>query len=208
MFFRYVIGGGAAFAITFGLFLLMQSLIAMAEPELDKNIRGRVIDFVRLHRAEATQLKKRELPQKVSSKSTPKTPQMTMPTTSGGVGGGEAISIAAPEVETNLKLAGTPSLSGASSDADIIPLVRVQPTYPHRAAEKRIEGWVQVEFTISSTGSVKNPRVLDAKPPGIFDRAALRAIKKWKYKPKIENGVAVERYHVKVQLTFELQTNE
>ena len=59
-------------------------------------------------------------------------------------------------------------------------------------------------FPISKKGTVKRPRVIDARPPGVFDRAALQAIKKWKYKPKIMNGVPVETVGVQVKLTFKL----
>jgi len=63
---------------------------------------------------------------------------------------------------------------------------------------------VAVEFTISKTGTVKNPRVIGNYPNSVFDREALKAIRKWKYNPKIENGEPVERPGVKVRLTFEL----
>jgi protein TonB len=73
-----------------------------------------------------------------------------------------------------------------------------------RASERGIEGWVEVEFTISKTGTVKNPVVMNSHPSSIFDRSALKAIRKWKYNPKIEDGEAVERSGVKVRLKFEL----
>jgi protein TonB len=72
------------------------------------------------------------------------------------------------------------------------------------AAQRRIEGWVIVEFNISVVGRVKDAKVVSAEPPRIFDREALRAIRKWKYKPKVENGVAVERKGIRVKLTFTL----
>jgi protein TonB len=78
-----------------------------------------------------------------------------------------------------------------SADSGVVPLVRVKPTYPMRAASRHIEGWVKIEFTVSPSGTVANARVVDASPPGIFDEAALDAIKEWKFKPKIENGAAV-----------------
>ena len=55
------------------------------------------------------------------------------------------------------------------------------------------EGWVEVEFTITEVGTVKDPKVIDAKPPRIFNREAIRAILKWKFKPRVVDGVAVER---------------
>ena len=55
------------------------------------------------------------------------------------------------------------------------------------------EGWVKIEFTITETGTVKSPRVIDAEPPRVFNREAIRAILKWKFKPRVVDGVAVER---------------
>ena len=81
---------------------------------------------------------------------------------------------------------GNPGLGQPSSG--LIPIVTSKPRYPLRAQSRNIEGWVVVEFTITPTGSVIDAKVTDAKPEGTFDRAALNAIVKWKFKPKIENG--------------------
>ena len=80
-----------------------------------------------------------------------------------------------------------------TSEGDIIPLVVIRPMYPRDAAMKGIEGWVKVEFIITEIGTVKDPKVIDAEPPRIFNRAALRAILKWKFKPRVVDGIAVER---------------
>ena len=84
-------------------------------------------------------------------------------------------------------------------------MVRVDPQYPIRAADRGVEGWVELEFTISESGAVKEAKVIAAKPKGVFNRAALRAIKRWKYNPKVEDGVAVERPGVTVRLEFNLE---
>jgi protein TonB len=130
-----------------------------------------------------------------------------MPSSS-GAGEALALNIDAPQIEDTkpeIEMGDGPTLGGAASDADVIPLVRVQPMYPPTAAQQRIEGWVRLAFDISTTGSVKNARVMASQPPNVFDVAALNAIKKWKYKPKIENGERVERHNIVVQLTFELE---
>ena len=68
----------------------------------------------------------------------------------------------------------------AGSDRDIIPLVRIPPDYPPRAQQRGIEGWVLIEFTISPSGTVSDPKVLDADPKGMFEDAALKAISRWR----------------------------
>ena len=91
------------------------------------------------------------------------------------------------------------------SDRDVIPLVRINPEYPNRARERGIEGWVQVQFTITPAGTVADQKVVDADPKGLFERAALEAIGRWKYNPKVVDGRAMERRGVMVVLTFKLE---
>ena len=73
-----------------------------------------------------------------------------------------------------------------------MPLVRVPPRYPGRAARLQIEGSVTVEFTITTDGSVTEPVIIKSDPPKVFDRAALQAIVQWKFKPRVENGREIE----------------
>jgi protein TonB len=96
-------------------------------------------------------------------------------------------------------------LGGAGvSDRDSIPLVRVEPTYPERAAERGIEGWVEVEFTISAAGTVKDPKII-ASTSNVFHKAVLDAIRKWRYQPRIEDGKPVERPGERTVLKFTLE---
>ena len=80
-----------------------------------------------------------------------------------------------------------------TAEGDIIPVVVIRPVYPRDAAISGIEGWVKIEFTITEAGTVKDPQVVDAKPARVFNRAAIRAILKWKFKPRVVDGVAVDR---------------
>jgi len=93
----------------------------------------------------------------------------------------------------------------AGSDRDVIPLVRINPEYPQRAITRGLEGWVQVQFTITATGIVKDPVVVNAEPKNVFDDAALKAIARWRYNPKVENGAPVERVGVQTRLVFQLE---
>ena len=86
----------------------------------------------------------------------------------------------------------------------VVPLLRIQPKYPARAADRHIEGWVKIEFTVQTDGSVDDAVVVNSEPEGIFDDAALKAIGKWKFKEKIVNGVAVKQRAVQ-KITFNLK---
>ena len=94
--------------------------------------------------------------------------------------------------------------------ADLPPVVRehrlltsVAPDYPLAAVRDRIEGTVDVAFTITRTGGVRDVQVLQSEPAQIFDRAALDAVKRWKFDPRIEDGVAVD-YRTRTRLHFRL----
>lgn len=88
--------------------------------------------------------------------------------------------------------------------SSVVPLVRVPPKYPARAASRHIEGWVKIEFTIQTDGSVEDPVVLSSEPEGTFDDAAITAISKWKFKEKLINGVAVTQRAMQT-LQFKLE---
>ena len=199
---RIGIAALVALGITFGLFFLMQYLISMGANRGTEIIKGPVIEFVRLRRDSETQTRKRELPKKEKPPEPPPPPdlQMSDPTAPDA----DSMAIAAPNIDVNPNISGGIDVGAGASDSDSVPLVRVPPQYPVRASERGIEGWVVLRFTITATGTVRDPVVLDAKPKRIFDRAAIRAIKKWKYRPRVVDGVAVERTE-EVKLDFVLE---
>jgi protein TonB len=96
------------------------------------------------------------------------------------------------------------STSGASGvtsgweSEEVVALVRTAPQYPRNAARRRKEGWVKIEFTITEAGAVADPRVIESKPRGVFDRAALKAIRGWRFKARTVGGRPVPRRAVQV----------
>jgi protein TonB len=96
------------------------------------------------------------------------------------------------------------ALSAGLADRDPLPLVRVEPQYPPQAARQGLEGWVQVRFTISAAGSIKDATVVRSSNP-VFERAALTAVNKWKYQPQVQDGKPVEAPGVQVVLRFRME---
>jgi protein TonB len=94
-----------------------------------------------------------------------------------------------------------PAASGESHPAEL--LKTVPPDYPADAYRRHLEGWVEVEFTVTTDGKVSNAAVANANPARVFNDAALRAIQRWSFKPKMENGTAVED-HIKRRIEFKL----
>lgn len=95
--------------------------------------------------------------------------------------------------------------SSGITNADVAPIVRVEPQYPMSALRQGIEGWVRLSFSINPLGQVTDINVVEAQPKRVFDRAASRALKRWKYRPKIENGQPVSQSGLSVQLDFNMQ---
>ncbi|MEO1334294.1 MAG: energy transducer TonB [Myxococcota bacterium] len=191
-----------AAAVTFFLFRLMSYLIFMTEMSLDED-KGRTrIEFVRAKNDSNAQTKTRELPVRQKPKTPPKTPEMDRSADANANASG--IAVATPQIDAGLNLDGALQLGARPTDSEEVPVVRVEPIYPRRAAEQFIEGWVVLQFDITTTGATSNVKVIDAQPKRIFDRAAARAVSKWKYRPKIIDGKALVTKGIKVRLTFKL----
>ena len=88
--------------------------------------------------------------------------------------------------------------------ADALPIIKVAPLYPREAIDNGIEGHVLLEFAVTEKGDVRDPVVVEAEPPGTFDKAALAAVEKFKYKPKVVDGKAVEVEGVRNRIVFEI----
>lgn len=90
-------------------------------------------------------------------------------------------------------------------DGALMPFYRVPPSYPERAISREVEGYVDLVFDVTSTGATANIRVSDAQPKGYFERAAIKAVKRWKYKPQISDGVAKRVRDQATRLEFKLE---
>jgi TonB family protein len=89
-------------------------------------------------------------------------------------------------------------------DAGALTLVRTtKPVYPARAETGKIEGWVELEFTVTERGEVRDIKVRAANPPGVFDRAAVGALSHWRYRPVLQGEQPVAQ-RARIRLRFTL----
>jgi protein TonB len=196
---RYVFGVALGIVTTFALFLLMQALIKSDKSPFDEGVKGKIVDFVRLQDDVEIQTKQRK-PKPPPPPDEPP-PDMPKPDFDSNVDS-QGVDIGSVNVNVDLNVGGT---GGFSSDGEYLPIVKVAPVYPRRAQTRGIEGYVLLEFVVTKTGAVRDPVVIESKPPGIFDRAALQAALKFKYKPKVVNGEPIDVAGVRNRITFELQ---
>ncbi|WP_439146462.1 energy transducer TonB [Vibrio sp.] len=113
-----------------------------------------------------------------------------------------------PSLDLNTSVDGlainAPTFSDFGSNQQAMPLYRVEPRYPAKALKRGVEGYVIMSFTIDETGRPVDIQVTDARPRRMFEREAMRALKKWKYQPKVVNGKAIAQVGQTVKLEFKL----
>lgn len=102
-----------------------------------------------------------------------------------------------PTIEKAMKAeasesAASPAAAAYSPDSVLVPLYRETPHYPRRAKRSGVEGVVTVAFTITTAGSVRDPKIVNSSPPYVFDRSVLGAIEKWRFNPRAEEVRAVQ----------------
>jgi protein TonB len=190
------------------LFLLMHALIGGRDGFERPEDTGRVVDFVRVRADEIVQTRERQVPKKPPPPDKPPPPPQ-LQTQAPQQQVRQVLDIETPDISVGFT--GGPVVAAGwqagdnMGDGDIIPIVRIEPSYPRDAAMKGIEGYVKVMLTILPDGSVGEARVIDANPPRIFNREAVRAVLRWKFKPRIVDGQAVSR---EAEQTIEFNLNQ
>jgi len=176
------------------IFFLLLAYIVKPSSEALKNEKSfRVVDFIRLKKDTSLREKSRTIPDKPEPPKKPPPPDLPTPELQAPPQAPN-LDIEFPDISVPTDFKGAflgPQNQGGNSQ--VIPLVRINPQYPRNELLAGVEGWVKVRFTVEPDGSVSSPRVVQSKPPRVFDSSALRAIKKWKFKPKVVNGVAVQQ---------------
>ena len=199
MLFRYMSAIIVSVGITYGLFFLMSTLIATGKnPITEKNI-GQVVDFVRIKQDEQVRRIEREL----EKPDKPETPPPVMPRPQI-----DPLQVADASINTQVNFNTQLDINAdslGSGDGDYLPIVKVAPDYPRRALERGIEGFVIVEFIVTKLGTVENVQVIQAEPSGYFERAAVKAAQRFKYKPKVINGEPVSVAGVRNKITFKIE---
>ncbi len=194
---RLAISSLLGVAVAIALFLLMHGLIT-GDNDVDRDRDNALrLDFIQVDQDELDNIRDRRKPPEPEPPKEPppppklevqdqerpqqNMPRIEMPRINVGLAGG-----AGPFL-------GNWSAGDPSAEGDVIPIVRIEPQYPREALIEGISGWVDIEFTIEADGSVSNPKIIASNPRRMFDRNAVRAIYKWKFKPRIVDGKPVAR---------------
>jgi len=185
--------------IAFALLVLMYTLIATSNQTLDEQPARKIVDIFQPER-EITINEKEAKPDKPDDAAEPP-PDMPQVTEKFDVPD-NALSMAAPNLSSALQV----GLGGFARDSDYIPVYVPQPQYPRRAQSRGVSGYAVVEVIITTTGSARDPKLLEESPENYgFGQAALRAADKLKYNPRVVDGVPQEVPGVLYKFTFQIE---
>jgi len=190
-----VVGGCAAFA----LFVVMAELATNNATSFDPPLEFPVVEILTAQEDTPAQVKPPQMPEPPTPPERPPQNEVVQQSTDTGLGMGP------PDISIDVPTIGIPGPDFTGpTQGDAMPIVRVNPKYPITAARDGIEGWVTLSFTIDELGRVTDISVMDANPKRIFNQEARKALKKWKYKPKLKDGKAVKQLNQSVLLEFKL----
>lgn len=175
--------------VTASIFAVMNGMVSSDGAQNANQGEQTVIDFIRLKQDSESRTKEREKKQPPKPKKPTLPPQQTAQQSTPM----KQLSIRMPKISPDLSLANKSLLGDAQigmgfGDGDVIPLVRMPAQYPNKAKRRNIEGFVKARLEVNAQGTVDSVEIVDAKPRGVFERSAIRALYKYKFKPQIING--------------------
>ena len=195
--FRLIIGALLAVPVAGGLFFIMQYLISSADLKLDKSEKTKLADIHMPDTKIETQFEEKvEKPDEVDEPP----PDLATPDVSMDMN--MEVVNTAPAASINIDITSSGMSTG---DGEYLPIVKVAPIYPRRAQTRGISGYCIVEYTVTKTGSIREPVAIDCEPSGVFERASVKAATKFKYKPRVVDGEAIEVAGVMNKFTYELE---
>jgi protein TonB len=191
-----------AACITLGLFYFMQALIATGA-DLDQRVTVVKIVDATMPEIELEVIEEIDKPEPIQDDTED---VEDIPDRQVNLSDGPSLNIERASVDLNAGL----QLSNASisaTDGDMLPLVAIAPQYPTRAAQRGIQGWCLVSFTVDRLGNVDEDSivVVDAEPSSIFDRASVRAAARFKFQPRVVDGQGVPVNDVQYVFRYELE---
>ena len=197
---RYAFSVAVGVVVTISLLFIMNILIVTGKQALTKPRERAQLEFVRVKRNESLNVED-FTPEKPPKP--PETPPETPPQDIDNIDpDAPSIAISAPTVTADTNIGGPGGMNIA--EGDYLPIVRVAPVYPARALSRGLEGYVDLAFTVTTAGTVKDPVVIQSTS-SLFERAAIRAVLKFKYKPRVVDGVPVDVPNVKTRITFKIE---
>ncbi len=197
---RYFLALAVGSFAALSLLWVMQFLIATGKAAITEAVDARFVDFVRVKREETLE-RKEEKPERPPEpdEAPPDIPQQDMD--SSDYDSVTAVAPVGPGADVNLDSElGDFSLA----EGDYLPIVKVAPMYPRRAQSRGLEGYCDLEFTVTPLGTTSNVSVIFCSS-SLFERASVQALLKFKYKPRVVNGTAIAVPGLRHRITFQIE---
>lgn len=185
----------AGVAVTFILLWVMQFLIATGKDALTEKTAFSFADFIRVRQVETVEQKDRKPPKPPEVEQKP--PEMPPPQLDNMDPNAPKIALNRINVGINMDIGS----NDFSVDGEYLPIVRIEPMYPRRAQSRGIEGHCDMEFTVTKLGTVIDA-VATVCSSSVFKNASIKAVLKWKYKPRVVNGDPIDSPGVQTRLTY------
>ena len=187
------------------IFLIIQSLITQGSGINKDRNNPNYVDFIRVKQDDTLQERKRTIPDKPPTPKRPPQPQIELDVNKPPPVAKLDFEMPDFSLPTDFSGAFLSNLESMGSGiSQLIPIVKVAPRCPREAQINGINGSVQMLLTISEAGRVKNIVIQSFKPSRVFNSEAIKAVKRWQFKPKTIDGVAVDQ---KGQLEVEFSCN-
>jgi protein TonB len=196
---RVLIGAGLAAVVTTILFYIMPLLIELADKSLNEEPATKIADITMPDRDIDINLNEVK-PDKPDDPEEPP-PELDQPDI-------EDVDVNPDAVNMSPKISSKISIgmgAGIGTDGEYLPIVKVAPIYPRRANSRGVEGTCIVDYTVTKTGTTRDVVATDCQPKGYFERASVKAAMKFKYKPRVIDGEAIEVLGVQNLFTYNLE---
>ena len=188
--------------VTLLLLWAMQYLIESADRSLDTENQRAILDFIRLKKAETVERKQRKPEKPPKPETAP--PEPPPPNFDDIDPADNNLVVPTAQVSTRINLSAE-GFGLGFSEGDYLPIVKIAPMYPQRALNRGIEGECIVEFTVTTSGTTRDAKAVAGSCRGLFEKASVNAALKFKYKPRVVNGKAIEVSGIRNKFTFRLQ---
>jgi len=185
----------ASCAITLGLIYLMHALVYVDRPNVVDHPAPKLTPVVM--EVDPIETIREEPPTRVDEPTRPPENKVLPKTLTPD----EGYSTIIPDMAAGHDWDRTPKILGGGQ---LLPFMRVQPNYPRRALSRGVEGFVDVVFDVTEYGATDNISVIYSEPSGVFDRASIKAVSQWKYKPHHIDELPVRTYGLKERIRFRI----
>lgn len=201
---RLFIAVPIALCCAFAIFSFMAWMVDSGHRRAPEPSESLSFNMVMVENEQDVQRRQRSVPEQ------PKAPEVPeqMPTSQANTQLTQISPVTQPSLGLNTAIDGlaisAPTFGDFGVNQQAMPLYRVEPNYPAKALKRGAEGYVIMSFTIDPTGKPVDIEVIEANPRRMFEREAVRALKKWKYQPKVVDGGSISQVGQTVRLEFKL----